>query len=75
MSHCACNFVPGLHRFGEMCDLVGLIAPRPMLVEAASYDPIFPVAAVRRSVARARKVYEAFGARSAVETDYFEGRH
>jgi dienelactone hydrolase len=31
MSHCACNFVPGLYSFGEMYDLVGLIAPRPLL--------------------------------------------
>ena len=74
MSHCACNFVPGLHLFGEMHDLVGLIAPRPMLVEAGSYDPIFPIAAVKRSVRRARKVYRAFGSTD-VEADYFEGSH
>ena len=29
MHHCACNFVPGLHRFGEMYDLIGLVAPAP----------------------------------------------
>jgi dienelactone hydrolase len=75
MSHCLCNVVPGLYRFGEMQDLVGLIAPRPLLVEAASRDPIFPIAAVKRSVARAREVYAVFGARDAVQTDYFEGRH
>jgi hypothetical protein len=75
MSHCACNFVPGLHRFGEMYDLVGLIAPRPMLVEAGSYDSIFPIDAVRRSVAMAKEVYATFGAEEQVETDYFEGRH
>ena len=75
MAHCACNFVPGLHPFGEMYDLVGLIAPRPMLVEAGSYDPIFPIRVVRRSVARARGVYKVFGAAEKVQTDYFEGRH
>jgi dienelactone hydrolase len=75
MAHCACNFVPGLHRFGEMYDLVGLIAPRPMLVEAGTRDPIFPIEAVRRSVARAREVYRVFGTEGQVETDYFEGRH
>jgi len=75
MHHCACNFVPGLHRFGEMYDLVGLIAPRPMLVEAGNRDPIFPIKAVRSSVIRARKIYGLFGAESSVETDYFEGRH
>ena len=75
MSHCPCNYVPNLHEFGEMYDLVGLIAPRPMLVESASRDNIFPIQAARKSVARARKVYRVFGADGNVETDYFEGRH
>lgn len=75
MHHCACNFVPGLHRFGEIYDLAGLIAPRPMLVEAGTHDPIFPIASVKESVARARQVYSVFGAENPIETDYFEGRH
>ncbi len=75
MHHCACNFVPGLGRFGEMYDLVGLIAPRPLLIEAGTRDPIFPIEAVCRSVDRARAVYSVFGAADQVETDYFEGRH
>jgi dienelactone hydrolase len=76
MSHCTCNFVPGLAQFGEMYDLVGLIAPRPLLVEAGTYDPLFPIDAVRRSVEIARsKVYNAFGCPERVETDIFEGRH
>lgn len=74
MHHCACNFVPGLAQFGEMYDLAGLLAPRPLLVEAGSHDPIFPIDAVRRSVGQAQSVYAVFGARP-VETDYFEGRH
>ncbi len=75
MHHCNCNFVPGLHRFGEIYDLVGLIAPRPMLVEAGSRDPIFPIAAVKEAVTRAREVYGVWGAQNEIETDYFEGRH
>ncbi len=75
MSHCACNFVPGLAEFGEMHDLAGLIAPRPMLIEAGSHDPIFPIRAVRAGVAKARTVYAVFGSRTLIETDYFEGRH
>ena len=76
MHHCPCNFVPGLGQFGEMYDLVGLIAPRPLLVEAGSYDPIFPLDAVRRSVERTRsRVYSLWNAQDRVETDYFEGRH
>jgi dienelactone hydrolase len=76
MSHCTCNFVPGLWKFGEMYDLVGLIAPRPLMVEAGTYDPIFPIEAVRRSLDIARNtVYSVFNSQDQVETDYFEGRH
>jgi dienelactone hydrolase len=75
MEHCPCNFVPGLHAFGEMYDLVGLIAPRPFLIEAGTYDSIFPLDAVKRSVARAREVYQVFGVEDTIATDIFEGRH
>ncbi len=75
MHHCACNFVPGLHRFGEIYDLAGLIAPRPMLVESGSYDPIFPSKAVRQTVEKTRPIYTLFQADTGLETEYFEGRH
>jgi len=75
MAHCACNFVPGLGQFGEMYDMVGMLAPRPLLVESGSHDPIFPRQAVEKSVERARAVYSVFGADGQVQTDYFEGRH
>jgi dienelactone hydrolase len=75
MRHCQCNFVHGLSRFGEMSDIVGLVAPRPMLVEAGSLDPIFPIEAVKESVRKARNVWRVFGAEEQVETDYFEGKH
>jgi len=75
MDHCACNFIPGLAKFGEIHDLAGLIAPRPMLVEAASKDEIFPRPGVEESVERARKVYAVFDAGDQLETDYFEGEH
>jgi dienelactone hydrolase len=77
MNHCTCNFVPGLLNVGEMTDLVGLIMPRPMLVEAGTRDPIFPIQTVRASVARTREICAVFGGDPAidVELDEFEGRH
>jgi len=76
MHHCTCNFVPGMADFGEMYDLVGLIAPRPVLFEAGTYDPIFPLDAVKKSVGIARsKVYAVFDASDQVELDVFAGRH
>jgi hypothetical protein len=75
MHHCTCNYIPGLHRFGEIYDLAGLLAPRPMLVEAGTRDPIFPLEGVQESVSRAREVYGVFGGADQIEVDTFEGRH
>jgi len=75
VSHCPCNFVHGLAAFGEMKDLAGLVAPRPMLVESGMQDPIFPIRAVRSGISGARRVYAVFGADAAVHADLFEGRH
>jgi len=75
VGHCQCNFIPGLAEFGEMSDIVGLIAPRPMLVEAGSVDPIFPIGPVKRAVRKATGVYCVFDAEKELETDYFEGKH
>lgn len=76
MHHCSCMFAPGLHRFGEMADLTGLIAPRPVLVEAGTYDPIFPIEEVRKGISQAReRVYSLWGAAGRFEADIFEGRH
>ena len=75
MHHCPCNYVPGLWQFGEMYDLIGLIAPRPVLVETATRDPIFPVNSVRLAVSRGRLVFDVFNSPDSLETDIFEGRH
>jgi dienelactone hydrolase len=75
LSHCACNYVPGLVQYAEIADIAGLIAPRPVLVEAGTQDPSFPVAGTRRAVEDLRRIYERFGAADSVETDIFEGGH
>lgn len=75
LSHCACNYVPGIVQYAEIADIAGLIAPRPVLIEAGTQDPSFPVAGTRRAVGDLRRIYERFGAAQSVETDIFEGGH
>ena len=65
----------GLHQFGEIYDLVGLIAPRPLLLESGSHDRIFPQNAVKEAVERTQKIYRMWDKPELLQTDYFEGRH
>ncbi|MBO7748851.1 dienelactone hydrolase [Paenibacillus sp. MWE-103] len=73
--HCIDNFVPGLARLAEMPDLLALIAPRPLLIEAGSRDPIFPLRAVDEAHGKLKAAYALLGAGPALAYDRFEGDH
>jgi len=62
ISHCICNYVPGIRRWFELGDLAGLIAPRPVVIVAGAGDRIFPIDATRKTFQLIQKYYEAAGA-------------
>ena len=62
MSHCTCNYVPGIRQWFDMGDLAGLIAPRPLVVVAGLTDRIFPIGATRETFALIQSYYAAAGA-------------
>lgn len=59
-NHCICNHLPGACREFEQFEFVGLCAPRPFLAGNGAKDPIFPVAGVRKTIDRARKIYALY---------------
>jgi hypothetical protein len=75
VSHCIDNYVPGILNWAENYDVAGLIAPRPFFSEGGTRDPIFPVAATRKSFLRVKKVYEVFGASDLAQQEIFAGEH
>jgi hypothetical protein len=75
MEHCVCNYVPGIVQYAEIADIAGLIAPRPLLVESGTSDPIYPVAGTEKAVETLRQIYRCFEAEDCLETDFFEGVH
>ena len=60
--HCADNYVPGLLKYAEMADVMGLFAPRPVVIVAGKEDGIFPVAGVRKAFRHLKEIYTAAGA-------------
>lgn len=60
--HCTDNYVPGLARFADMPDVLGLFAPRPVVLVAGKDDPIFPLAGVTEAFRKLRRIYRAAGA-------------
>ena len=73
--HCSCNYVPGILQYAEIADIAGLIAPRPLLVELGTQDPIFPVQGTEQALATLRVIYDLFGVQERLVADIFEGAH
>ena len=57
-----CHFVPGLIRYANNHELLAMIAPRPLMIIAASEDQSFPVRGVRQVYEYGRKLFSAHGA-------------
>ena len=73
--HCTCNFVPGLLRFGETADVLGLIAPKPLVVVSGLTDEIFPIAQARAEFKRLQKIYSDAGAPANCQHVIGDGGH
>lgn len=65
--HCECNYVPGIMTLGEMYDIAGLIAPRPLLIVAGQYDTIFPIDAVNKAYKKVSAMYKIMDAEDRCE--------
>lgn len=60
--HCADNYIPGLLKYAEMSDVLGLFAPKPVVVVAGKKDTIFPIEATQKAFRKLKKIYAACGA-------------
>lgn len=59
--HCDCNYIPGMLDMGEMSDVAGLIAPRPLCVINGKLDNIFPIEESRKAFTHLQTIYAAAG--------------
>jgi dienelactone hydrolase len=72
---CGSQVLPGMIDAIDHVDLGALVAPRSLLVETGTEDPIFPVGPAIREVTRLAPVFDVLGASDALEHDVFEGGH
>jgi dienelactone hydrolase len=73
---CVCEVLPGALRFTEEGDVLGLVAPRALLVINASRDAIqFSPAEAKKSVDRARQIFKTYGADDHLDHRIFDSPH
>lgn len=73
--HCGCGYSFALARYLEHIDLCALIAPRPLLLESAISDPIFPIAVAKAAFDELQTLYARLGVPECVDQDVFSGDH
>jgi dienelactone hydrolase len=72
---CLCHYVPDMLRWSEFTDVVGLIAPRPLLLEVGDHDPLLTPEVVRAEYARVESIYRVADAPEMLSLDLFHGQH
>lgn len=60
--HCADNYIPGMFKVADLPDVVGLFAPKPVVIVAGKEDFIFPIQGVRQAFHHLQRIYSASGA-------------
>jgi dienelactone hydrolase len=72
---CGAQHVPGLLRYGDIPDMLGLIAPKPLLIEAGRRDDCFVIEDVRPAYAHLERIYRAAGCPERLAYDEHDGAH
>jgi len=62
IAHCPDNYIPGLLKYAEVADVMGLHAPKPIVIVAGIEDDIFPIDGVKKAFSELKEIYRAAGA-------------
>ena len=72
--HCDCMFMVNTYRW-DYDRVMGLVAPRALLVCNTDKDPIFPISGVFQLYQSARRLYASMGAEDKIGLQVAEGPH
>jgi dienelactone hydrolase len=72
---CGAQALPGLLRHGDIPEILGLAAPKPVLFEIGSAEDCFHKPDMLKAYARVRRFYAAAGKPGLAAKDLFRGRH
>ncbi|MBN2151265.1 MAG: acetylxylan esterase [Candidatus Lokiarchaeota archaeon] len=74
-NYCGAQYLPGLLEWGDIPDVVGLIAPKPLLIEAGERDSCFAFPDTTRAHGRLVEIYTAAGHPERLDRDVADVEH
>ncbi|OQB75182.1 MAG: Abhydrolase family protein [candidate division TA06 bacterium ADurb.Bin131] len=72
---CGSQLVPGLYQYADVGDVIGAIAPRPLLVESGANDTCFWLHSALEAHEKIKKAYKASGKDENLWIEIFPGEH
>ena len=74
-NYCGAQYMPGLLTIGDIPEVAGLIAPKPLMVEMGEEDTCFVIDDAKAGYARLASIYAAAGVPERIDDDVFPGGH
>ncbi|MBD3353307.1 MAG: hypothetical protein GF364_17635 [Candidatus Lokiarchaeota archaeon] len=74
ISHCSCAYVPGLLKYFEIADIVGIRAPKPTFIVSGEYDHIFPQDGVQVAFKKLQSIYQLYNKEKALGIDVIKDK-
>lgn len=74
-NYCGAQYLPGLLEWGDIPDVVGLIAPRPLLIEAGKRDTCFVFPDTTKAYDQLARIYAAAGHLECLDRDVADVEH
>ncbi len=72
---CGAQYMPGLLTIGDIPEVAGLIAPKPLVVEMGEQDTCFIIEDMKRAYAQLERIYAAAGAADCLVADVHPAGH
>ncbi|RAK06877.1 dienelactone hydrolase [Halanaerobium saccharolyticum] len=70
--HCLDNYLPGILNTAELPTIISSIAPKPLLIQAAENDHLFPVDSAQKAYREIEKVYKFLNVEDRIRMDIIE---
>jgi dienelactone hydrolase len=74
-THSFLHFLPGLADFLDLPDVIGCMAPKPLMVQQCSQDELYPVDGMKESLRKLDAIYAKAGATSKFIGQFYDRPH
>ncbi len=75
VTHSFMHFLPGLAHFLDLPDVIGCMAPRPLMVQQCERDALYPLEGMRESLTKIAAIYDRCGAASMFVGRFYDQSH